>query len=185
MLWQFVAGTEIGSMLVYNVIFLETEPMKRILFSAFLLLLGHAAAAMPVQVGGLAIDHVWSRSTAAQMPTGVVYLTVENRGKIADKLLSASTAVAAETQIHRTSMDNGVMRMRPVAGGVALPAGKTVKFAPGGLHLMLMGLKAPLKVGEPFRLKLHFAHSGDVDVEVTVRDAPADGGMDMQHMNMN
>lgn len=159
--------------------------MKRILFSAFLLVLGHAAAAMPVQVGSLTIDHVWSRSTAAQMPTGAVYLTLENRGKTADRLLSARTAVAGETQIHRTSMDNGVMRMRPVAGGVALPAGKTVKFAPGGLHLMLLGLKAPLKAGEQFKLQLHFARSGDTEVEVTVRDMPTDGGMDMQHMNMN
>lgn len=156
--------------------------MKRILLSLCLLMLAPLSMAHPVKAGTISIDAVWARPTAAQIANGAAYLTLVNHGTRADRLLSATTGVAAETQIHHTSMDNGVMRMRQVTDGVELPAGKTVAFAPGGLHIMLMGLKAPLKAGDHFPLTLQFARAGKAEVQVTVQDGE---GHDMHGMEMS
>ncbi|BEV72525.1 MULTISPECIES: copper chaperone PCu(A)C [unclassified Paludibacterium] len=147
--------------------------MKKLFAAVFLLLASQLASAHPVKAGDLTIDGVWARSTAAQAANGAAYLTISNHGASSDKLISVSTAVADQAQLHHTSMDNGVMRMREVEGGVEIAAGKTVKFAPGGFHIMLMGLKKPLKQGEHFAITLHFARAGEVKLNVAVRDMAA------------
>lgn len=159
--------------------------MKRLLSTLCLLLLGNLVQAQPVKLGQIEIEQAWARPTAAQTANGAAYLTLTNHGHQADRLLAVSGTVAGEIQIHRTSMDGGVMRMRQLADGVEVPAGKRVKFAPGGLHIMLMGLKAPLKPGEHFVLTLQFAKAGKTDVTVEVHDQQAEmHEMETHDMNM-
>jgi periplasmic copper chaperone A len=153
--------------------------MKRIILSICLLLLSPFVLAQPVEIGSITIESAWARPTVAKMANGATYLTLVNHGTQPDRLLSASTTVAAETQIHHTIMDNGIMRMRQLKDGVELPAGQSVKFAPGGLHIMLIGLKAPLKAGDHFVLGLQFAKAGKTDITVMVHEQDAGSGMNM------
>lgn len=111
------------------------------------------------------VDKAWSRPTAVAV--GVVYMDVTGGGKDA-RLTAARTPIAAKVEIHLSSMKDGMMSMREV-GGVDVPAGKTVKFKTGGLHLMLMGLKKPLTDGMQFPVTLTFGPAGDRTVTVTVR----------------
>jgi copper(I)-binding protein len=138
------------------------------LFSTAVALVFAAAAcqAHSFKFGAIDIGHPWARPTAAGQPTGGGYLKLANGGP-ADKLLSASSDVAAAVELHSMSLDGNVMRMRQV-DAIDLPAGQTVELKPGGLHLMLVGLKAPLKEGASFPLKLRFEKAGEVTVDVKV-----------------
>jgi copper(I)-binding protein len=141
----------------------------------FALVLGLAAAAVQAheyQVGSLTIEHPHARPTAPSQPTGGGYLKLVSKGP-ADRLTGASAAIATSVQLHSMRLDGDVMRMREV-DAIELPAGQTVELKPGGLHLMFLGLKAPLLAGQKFPLKLTFEKAGDVTVQVTV-DAPAAG----------
>jgi len=158
--------------------------MKPIVFAAAFALLGQLAWAEPIHLGTLSIDQAWARSTAATSHNGAAYLSISNQGKTSDRLLSVSSKTAEQTQLHRSSLSNGVMHMAPVDGGVEIAPGKTVKFAPGGLHVMLIGLKQPLKNGDHFPLTLHFQKSGEAQLQVEVRDAPTPMP-GMEHMQMN
>jgi periplasmic copper chaperone A len=126
--------------------------------------------------GNLSIGHPYARPTAPAQPTGGGYLTLTSKGR-ADRLLSASSPIAREVQIHSMKMEGDVMRMREV-DAIDMPADKLVELKPGGFHLMLMGLKEPLKAGQVFPLKLRFEKAGEVAVEVSV-DAP--GAPEAQH----
>jgi periplasmic copper chaperone A len=109
------------------------------------------------------------------LASGGGYLKLENKGA-EDKLLSASTEVATSVEMHSMSMEGDVMRMRQI-DHIALPQGKTVELKPGALHLMLVGLKAPLKDGDKFPLKLKFEKAGEVTVTVNVQA----GGGELKH----
>ena len=122
--------------------------------------------ARDVKLGAIAIGHPYARATVAGQPTGGGYLTLENKGGD-DRLLSATVGVSGAVELHSMSMDGDVMRMRQV-DAIALPAGQTVELKPGGLHIMFVGLKAPLKAGDRFPMKLKFEKAGEVTVEVTV-----------------
>ena len=115
----------------------------------------------------------WARPTVAGQPVGGAYLQLRNAGNVADRLLGASTSAAERVELHSMQMSADVMRMRQV-DAIDLPAGATVDFAPGGLHLMLMGLKAPLRAGDKLPLVLRFEKAGDVKTELVVgnRTAP-------------
>jgi hypothetical protein len=125
------------------------------------------AAPAWAQSSAIAVQQPWARATPGGAKTGVVYMTIVNSGGADDQLVAASTPIAVEAQLHQTSMDNGVIKMRPIAA-LDLKAGATVKLAPGGYHLMLVNLKQPLKDGDSFPLTLTFAKSGKQDVQVTV-----------------
>jgi periplasmic copper chaperone A len=127
--------------------------------------------AQPVKAGDLVIDHAWSRATSGDV--GVGYLTIENNGATPDKLTGAATPAAAKAELHEMSMDNGVMKMRPINGGLPIPPGLSVTLAPGGLHLMLMGLKSPLKEGDKVPLTLQFEKAGKVEVTLDVQSVGA------------
>ena len=121
--------------------------------------------------GAIAIGHPWARATAPGQPVGGAYLTLDNKGPAGDRLLGASAvAVAERVEIHSMTMEGDVMRMRSL-GSIDLPAGRGVALKLGGTHLMLMGLKAPLKAGEKFPLKLRFEKAGEVEVVVNVETA--------------
>ena len=106
------------------------------------LIAGQARAAGPISV-----ESAWTRATAAAQSVGGGFMTIVNAGKADDRLVSASSPVAAEVQIHDMKMEEGVMRMRQLTGGLGVPAGARVELKPRSLHLMFMQLKAPLVAG--------------------------------------
>jgi len=141
-----------------------------------------SATAQQVKSGDLVLDNAWSRATPGGAKVGGGYLTVDNKGSTTDKLLGGSSPAAAKVEVHEMAMNNGVMTMRPLKDGLPIPAGKSVALAPGGYHLMLMELKAPLKKGDKIPVTLKFEKAGDVNVTLDVRDigasSPASGQMD-------
>lgn len=116
----------------------------------------------------------WARSTSAGQKAGGGFMVLRG-GAQADRLTGGSTPVAERVELHTMSMDGNVMRMRQVEG-IEVPAGQTVALAPGGLHVMFMGLKDELKPGSRVPLTLKFEKAGTVQVEVEVRDRAAAGG---------
>ena len=150
-------------------------------FKAFLVLssLLSGLATAPVQahdyqLGSIQIGHPWARATVAGQQAGGAFLKLQNNGTAADKLISASAAVAHSTELHSMAMEGNVMRMRPIKA-LDIPAGQTVELKPGGLHIMFMGLKAPLKAGESVPLNLKFEKAGEVTVQVTVEALGSQG----------
>ena len=137
-----------------------------------------------VKAGDLVISQAWSRATPNGAKIGAGYLTIENKGKTADKLIGVTGDVSPKIEVHEMSMNNGVMKMRPVDGGVAIEPGKTVKLAPSGYHLMIMDLKSPLKQGDKLPLTLQFEKAGKVAVTLDVQgvgaQAPGGGGDGMK-----
>lgn len=141
------------------------------------------ASAAVAQTTTIEIVHPFARATAATAKTGAVYLTIVNRGARDDRLIAASSPVAERSGAHVTTDDNGVMRMRPVPS-VEIKAGGRVEFQPGGMHVMLIGLKAPLRVGQAFPLTLTFEKAGAVAVTVVVEKPGARRGNDMPATKM-
>ncbi|MDO8300516.1 copper chaperone PCu(A)C [Lacisediminimonas sp.] len=132
------------------------------------LLFATAAHSHSFDLGNLRIGNPFARPTVAQQPAGAAYLSIENRGKTTDTLVRASSPVAREVQIHTMSMEGDIMRMREVLR-LDLKPESTVTMTPGkGYHIMLIGLKQPLKAGEQFPMTLIFEKSGQVEVSVTV-----------------
>jgi copper(I)-binding protein len=139
-----------------------------------------AAAAQDIQLGQLKIDHPWARPTVPGQSTGGGYLSVHNGGSKPDRLLGASSPAAATVEVHEMRMEGDVMRMREIKA-LELPAGKRVTLAPGGLHLMLVGLKAPLKVGDKLPVRLRFEAAGEIDVAFQVENAPVSSAEAHKH----
>ncbi|MGZ5186558.1 MAG: copper chaperone PCu(A)C [Caldimonas sp.] len=132
--------------------------------------LSAAALAQGARVGDIRIDHPYARPSLAGSANGGAYLaSLENTGDKPDRLVRASTPVAASVQLHTMGMDaQGVMRMREVEAIALAPKG-SIAMRPGqGFHLMLMGLREPLKEGAKFPMSLTFERAGKVDVEVVV-----------------
>jgi hypothetical protein len=159
---------------------------------ALTLLIGSTllASAHEFKLGDLLIGHPWSRATPGGAKIGGGYLTITNNGSAPDKLVSATTAAADHVEIHEMAMANNVMTMRKLDGGVAVPPDKTVVFSPGSYHLMLVGLKGPLKEGDRVKATLIFEKAGSVEVTINVEGIgaqhPAPGKMqDMDHSQHN
>lgn len=114
------------------------------------------------------VEQVWSRATPNGANVGAGYLRVTNTGSAPDRLLSGATDVANRIEVHEMAMDNGVMKMRALADGLTLAPGQSVDLKPGGYHLMIMGLKQPLKEGVSFSGTLKFEKAGDVPVTFNV-----------------
>ena len=134
-----------------------------------LLALLPAVAAEAVRTGDLRIETPWARATPPATPMGAAYLVIVNAGDRPDRLLGASSPVARRVQLHRTVTRDGQTGMRHQAAGIAVPAGGRVRFVPGGLHFMLMGLSRRLEPGSRVPLTLEFERAGRVTVELPVR----------------
>jgi periplasmic copper chaperone A len=143
------------------------------------------AVAEDVKAGDLVITQGWSRATPGGAKTGGGFLTIENKGSTSDKLIGASADVAGKVEVHEMTMNDGVMKMRPVEGGLTIEPGKTVKLAPGGYHLMMMDLKNPLKQGEKLPITLQFEKAGKVAVTLDVEGVGAKGPAGAGGMEMN
>jgi periplasmic copper chaperone A len=138
------------------------------------------ASAHDYALGPLKIAHPWARATPPAAKVGGGYLGIENTASIPDRLLGAATEAAARIEIHESSLADGIMRMREKTDGVVIPPREKVEFKPGGLHLMLVDLKAPLKQGDKVNAMLTFERAGTVAIELQVQavgapqPAPAD-----------
>lgn len=140
--------------------------------------LGCAATAAWAADAGVRARDAWARPTVPAQSVGGAYLTLENAGPAADRLLGASTPAAQAVELHSMQMDGNVMRMRQVEA-IELPAGGSVALAPGGLHLMLMGLKAPLKAGDRLPLVLRLERAGELRTELRVSPTAPGGAAAM------
>ena len=148
------------------------------------------ARAQEVKAGDLVITQAWSRATPNGAKVAGGYVTIENKGAVADRLIGGSGDVSDKIQVHEMAMNNGVMTMRPLDKGLTIEPGKTVKLAPGGYHLMMFDLKTPLKQGDKVPVTLEFEKAGKVKLSLDVQGvgapapAAASGGMDMKTMDM-
>ena len=126
-------------------------------------------AAGSALAGQLTVKSAWARATPPGVSVGVVYFQLENGSSKSDRLLKLSTSVAASADVHRTEIVEGIAEMREVAVLHVAPSEK-IEFAPGGYHVMLMGLKKPLIAGQKFELELLFEIAGPRKVAVIVRE---------------
>lgn len=124
-------------------------------------------------VGAIEVARPWVRAMAPHAPAAGGFMALRNTGDAADRLLSVSSAEAERVEIHEVVMDRGVMRMRPLASGLALPAGATVELQPGGYHLMLIGPRRRFAAGEEVAMRLVFARAGTTEVRFAVRPLDA------------
>ena len=140
------------------------------------------ASAQQVKIGDLVLDHAWARATPGGAKVGGGYLTIENKGATSDKLIGGSSTIAGKVEVHEMAMNNNVMTMRPLKDGLAIPPGQSVTLKPGGYHVMLMELKAPLKKGAKVPVTLTFEKAGQttitLDVEAVGATGPTSGQMD-------
>ena len=163
--------------------------MKSTLFKALLIVTGVAmtgtvfaqSVSKTVTTNAIKIEGAYTRATVPGQQVAGGFMKIENKGT-ADQLLSASSPVAGEVQLHEMAMDGNVMKMRQVKE-ITVPAGGAVELKPGGLHLMFMNIKAPLTAGETVPVKLKFAKAGEVEVKMPVNAMgnPGAGHGTMKH----
>jgi copper(I)-binding protein len=135
-----------------------------------------SAYAQDYTKGSLSIDHPWSRATphGAQVAGG--YLMIENKGADADRLVSITSEIAGRVEIHEMTVQDGIMKMRPLLRGLEIKPGAIAKLEPGGFHVMFMNLKRPLKQGEKFKGTLVFEKAGPLEIEFKVEAMGAGPG---------
>jgi copper(I)-binding protein len=133
------------------------------------LVLAATAHAHHFSSGDLVIGHPWSRPTAPGIPIGVAYLSITNHGPKEDVLIGARTPLAAHVEFHRSTLEAGIARMRPV-GTLVIAPNTTVTAAPGGLHLMLVDLNSALVAGTSAPLVLRFKVAGEITVQLRVEE---------------
>lgn len=143
----------------------------------------HHADAASADSKGIDVSGAWTRPASAG-GMGVGYAKVTNSGAESDVLLGASSDAAERVEIHETTINaDGVASMKPV-GSVEIGAGKSIELKPGGMHMMLIGLKEAIKDGGKVEVKLNFKNAGAVAVELDAKSAAPDAaGGDHEHMH--
>ena len=116
----------------------------------------------PAMASDLMFGRLQFRATIGSIPSSAGYLSITNYGAMADRLLAVESSLARKTELHTMDVTNGVMKMRQIDGGIAIPAGKTIQLAPGGFHVMLIGLTVPLNADENYQVTLVFEKAGKV-----------------------
>ena len=127
-----------------------------------------AQAAAPVMAGDLEISHFRAKAMLPGQPVGGGYLSIANRGTAADRLVNVTSPNAGKVEIHTMEIVDDVMTMRPVEGGLEIPAGATVELKPGGAHLMFMAVSEPFKQGATVPVTLEFEKAGKVDLVLPI-----------------
>lgn len=164
----------------------RTIALASALLGAWLCLLPIATVeAAEVTKGDIKIVEPWARATPGGAKVGAGYVTITNTGKTADRLIGGTAAVAGVFELHDMTMTDGVMRMRRLDSGIELKPGATVTLRPGGLHVMFIDLKQPLKQGEKIKGTLVFEKAGTVEIEYDVAPigaaSPKGGTAKMEH----
>jgi hypothetical protein len=143
------------------------------------------SAAEDFKVGHLVVSQPWARASIGPSGAGAAYFTIANHGKEVDRLVGVKTTAAKRASAHTHVIEKGMARMRRIAALEISPGEPTV-LKPGGLHIMLMGLKAPLKEGMVFPLALTFEKAGTLSIRVRTRKitsmGPGDHGGHEDHM---
>ena len=147
---------------------MNSQCIKKAIAGATLALAALSAVAHSFKLGEIDIGHPYARPTREGQMVGAGYLKLANKGPV-DRLVSATSPAAGTVEIHSMSMEGDVMKMRQV-DAVEIATGQTVELKPGGYHLMLMGLKTPLKVGDQIPLTLKFEKAGEVVVTIKVEE---------------
>jgi copper(I)-binding protein len=127
--------------------------------------------AMPAQATSLKVTDAWVREMAAGRTVTAVFLELTNAGAAERRLVRGATTAADTLELHEMKRDGGMMRMSPVPQ-ISIPAGETVSLRPGGLHLMLFGVKRPLAAGDTIRVTLTFDDGSTLEVPAAVRAMP-------------
>lgn len=130
-------------------------------------------AAQEVVVGELVIEEPWARATPAGARVGAGYMVIRNAGEAADRLVAGNATFAGRVEIHEMAVQDGVMRMRELDGGLEVPAGGSVVLEPGGYHIMFMQLDEPLVEGDRRAIVLDFENAGEVELTFKVRSMGA------------
>jgi copper(I)-binding protein len=147
----------------------QGQAWRNVAHPAPMLQLTAAVTPPSYMAGSIMIEQVWSPATPGGAATGAAYMTIMNHGSTPDTLTGGSSPAADKFEIHQMSMANGVISMRPVSGGIVVPAGGTITLSPqANYHVMLTGLKGPLKEGGHVPAILNFAKAGAVKVELAV-----------------
>lgn len=137
--------------------------------------LAASAPAQPYKFDNLTIDQPVARATPPGAKTGLVFFSIDNASNRAERLLRASTPVAAGVVMHQMAQSGGMMTMRAVPS-LEIGPGMKLELGPGGYHLMLVDLRQQLKVGERFPLILTFQRIGTVTTTVLVEEMGASSG---------
>ncbi len=136
------------------------------------------------------VAHPWARATPGGARTAAVYMTLMNKTDASDRLTGGTSSVADAVQIHEMRVENGIMKMHELSNGLEIPAKGSVTLKPGAYHVMLVGLKRPLKKGEHVALTLAFEKAGKLDINVPVlaigamQSGTKDTGSGARHMDM-
>lgn len=150
--------------------------LQRIFSNVFMVLM----TLSPAMASDLMFGALQFRATIGSMPSSAAYLSITNHGGMADRLLAVESSLARKTELHTMDVTNGVMKMRQIDGGIAIPAGKTIQLAPGGFHVMLIDLKAPLNADESYQVTLTFEKAEKVTLTGLAK-RPADLKMPDAH----
>jgi len=154
------------------------SPIRRAVLAAMTsLLIAPAALAHDYKIGELEIAHPWARATPPAAKVAGGYLKIANKGRSADRLLSATFEGSSAVEVHEMAHANGVMTMRELANGIEIKPGETIELKPGGYHLMFVGLKGGLVEKQRPKGVLIFERAGRIEVEFAVESMGAkDGG---------
>jgi copper(I)-binding protein len=136
------------------------------------------------KAGSLSIADPWSRATPKGATLAAGYMKITNTGTTPDRLISGSSDIAPRLEVHEMKMENGVMKMRPVQGGLEIKPGETVELKPESFHIMFVGLMKPLTAGEHIKAALVFEKAGTVNVEYDVLAMGAEPRHDVPGMKM-
>jgi copper(I)-binding protein len=131
--------------------------------------------------GDITVTGAFTRATLPGAKTGGGFMTITNAGTAPDRLIGATTKTAKVTEVHQMKMEGDVMKMTKVADGVEIPAGAAVELAPGGYHVMMMGLVQALHEGACLEVTLQFETAGELPVMLTV--GPTDADAVPEHMH--
>ena len=145
------------------------KPRRSLLVLVLVCITALVVTACAPAAGGIALKDPFSRASPDGATTGGAFITIANSGKEADRLVSASSPAAKTVELHETVMAEGVMKMEPHPEGWEIPAGGTLELAPGGKHIMLIDLVAPLEAGKSIELTLNFEKAGTKTIQVPVQ----------------
>ena len=160
---------------------MKSSVIRAALAAVIALALPSIASAETFSIGDIVVETPWTRATPGGAKVAGGYLRIVNNGAEADRLIGGTSDIAERFEVHSMEMRDGVARMAPVEGGLEIPAGETVELAPGGYHIMFMGLERPLTAGETVSGTLVFERAGTLEVSypvaaMGVRSAPEGGG---------
>lgn len=159
--------------------------LKKLIITLTTLFTASAICAHGTHAGPIHVEQAQARASVGNQPNGAAYVLIENQGKADDALLSAVTPAAATVEIHQMTMEGDVMKMRAVER-IDVKAGEKIDMKPGqGYHLMLMGLKKPLKAGDTFPMQLRFRKAGQVQITVTVAEPGKSKGDGHEEMHQH